>query len=158
MDNPLAVYLHDHLAGSKFAVEMLEKLSSEFGGTCGGDVAAELLVQVQADRKILEQLIEKTGKAHPDPYDALGWIAERISRIKLHHDDPFGLGTFEAFEAISLGILGKRALWEALRQSSDARVSGPDYDALIRRAEQQFRTANQCRLELATTALVSSSR
>jgi hypothetical protein len=150
MDDPLAVYLHDHLAGSSFAVELLEKLASEFAGTSSGDVARELLEQVQIDRNTLEQLIAKVGKANPDLYDALGWIAERVSRIKLKHDDPAGIGAFEAFETISLGILGKRALWEALqvRQNADTRVAGLDYDALIGRAEQQFQKANQYRLEL----------
>src|SRR4051794_36780053 len=107
MDDPLATYLHDHLAGSSFAVELLEKLGSEYAGTPSGDVAKELLHQVQIDRATLQELIAKVGKAAPDLYDALGWIAERVSRIKLKHDDPFGIGAFEAFETISLGLLGK---------------------------------------------------
>jgi hypothetical protein len=95
------------------------------------------------------------GKAAPDLYDALGWIAERLSRIKLKHDDPTGIGAFEAFETISLGILGKRALWEALQvhTNADSRVAGPDYPALIARANQQFERANQYRLKLAHGAL-----
>lgn len=155
MDGPLAVYLHDHLAGSSFAVELLEKLSSEFAGTPSGDIACELLEQVQIDRSTLEQLIAKVGKATPDLYDALGWIAERVSRIKLKHDDPVGIGAFEAFETISLGILGKRALWEALQvqQNADTRVAGLDYAGLIVRAEQQFQKANQYRLDLIPGAL-----
>jgi hypothetical protein len=36
MDDPLAVYVHDHLAGSNFAVELLEKLASEFVGRPSG--------------------------------------------------------------------------------------------------------------------------
>ena len=150
MDDPLAIYLHDHLAGSSFAVELLEKLASEFAGTPSGDVARELLEQVQIDRSTLERLIAKVGKATPDLYDALGWIAERLSRIKLKHDDPEGIGAFEAFETISLGILGKRAMWEALRvrENTDTRVAGLDYSSLIVRAEQQFQKANQYRLKL----------
>ena len=70
MDDPLAVYLHDHLAGSSFAVELLEKLASEFTGTASGEVAHELLEQVQIDRKSLEQLIAKVGKENSDLYDA----------------------------------------------------------------------------------------
>jgi hypothetical protein len=153
--DPLAVYLHDHLAGSSFAVELLEKLASEFARTPSGNVARELLEQVQIDRRPLEQLIANVGKANTDLHDALGWIAERMSRIKLKHDDPTGVGAFEAFETISLGILGKRALWEGLQvlQRSDPRVTGPDYDVLIGRADQQFQTANQYRLELITNAL-----
>jgi len=105
MDDPLAVYLHDHLAGSSFAVELLEKLATEFAGTPSGEVARQLLEQVQVDRDTLEQLIAKVGKVNPDLYDAIGWVAERISRLKLKHDDLSGIGAFEAFETIGLGIL-----------------------------------------------------
>lgn len=155
MDDPLSVYLHDHLAGSSFALELLEKLVSEFFGTPTGDVARELLEQIQIDRKTLQNVIARVGKATPDLYDALGWIAERVSRIKLKHDDASGIGAFEAFETISLGILGKRALWEALqiRQNADNRLAGLDYPTLIGRAEQQFQKANQYRLQLAEGAL-----
>ena len=155
MDDPLAVYLHDHLAGSSFAVELLEKLVSEYGGTPSGNIARELLEQVHIDRGTLQELIAKVGKASPDLYDALGWIAERVSRIKLKHDDPTGIGAFEAFETISLGILGKRALWESLqaRQKVDTRIAGIDYASLISRAEQQFETANQYRLNLIHDAM-----
>jgi len=155
MHDPLAVYLHDHLAGSSFAVELLEKLASEFEGTPSGDVARELLEQVQIDRKTLEDVIHKVGKTSKDLYDALGWIAERVSRIKFKHEDPTGIGAFEAFETISLGILGKRALWEALqvRQMADIRFAELDCPALIARAEQQFKKANQHRLELMQNGL-----
>jgi len=155
MDHPLVIYLHDHLAGSSFAVELLEKLASEFSGRPTGDVARELLEQVKVDRRTLENLIEKVGEANPDLYDALGWIAERVSRIKLKHDDPVGLGALEAFEAVSLGILGKRALWEALQilQDSDSRLAGLDYPALIGSAEKQYQRADQYRLGLVHAAL-----
>jgi hypothetical protein len=50
-----------------------------------------------------------------------------MSRFKLKHDDPTGMGAFEAFETISLGILGKRGLWEALQvyQNLDTVLPGP---------------------------------
>jgi hypothetical protein len=155
MDDPLAVYLHDHLGGSRFAVELLEKLASEFAGTPSGDVARELLAEIQTDRQTLEEIIAKVGHSATDLYDALGWVAERVSRVKLRHDDPSGIGTYEAFETIGLGILGKRALWEALqvRQRTDTRVAGLDYSLLIARAEQQFQKANQHRLEMVDVAL-----
>jgi hypothetical protein len=155
MDDPLAVYLHDHLAGASFAVELLEKLASEFKEKPSGEVARQLLEQVNMDVRTLRQLIARVGEETHDLYDALGWIAERVSRIKLKHDDPTGIGAFEAFETISLGILGKRGLWEALQilQTFDPRVAGLDYEVLIDRAEQQFQTANQYRLELIQNAL-----
>jgi len=157
MDDPLVSYLHDHWAGSSFAVELLEKLAGEFGATLSGDVARELLEHVQTDRQTLHELIDKAGKPGLDIYDALGWVAERISRFKLKHDDPSGIGAFEAFETI--GLVGKRALWEALRirQNADPRVAGLDYDVLIGRAEQQFQKANQYRLTLVHSALTKEA-
>ncbi|PWU01059.1 MAG: hypothetical protein C5B51_23755 [Terriglobia bacterium] len=155
VDDPLAGYLHDHWAGSSFAVELLEKVAAEFTATPSGIVARELLEQVQSDREVLHDLIQKVGKANPDLYDALGWIAERVSRFKLKHNDPSGIGALEAFETIGLGILGKRALWEALkaRQTTDIRLGGLDYDALISRADDQFQKANRYRLKLVPSAL-----
>ena len=154
VENSLADYLHDHLGGSTFALELLEKLASEFAGTPSGEVARELFEQVQMDRRTLEQLIAKIGKPHTGVYDALGWIAERISRVKFKHDEPLGLGTFEAFETLSLGILGKRGLWEALQvhQAVDDRLLGLDYPTLIARAQEQFEKANQHRLQLTKSA------
>jgi len=138
MDDPIVSYLHGHWAGSGFAVELLEKLSAEFSGTPTGDIARELVQQIQIDREALHQLIDNVGKASPDLYDALGWVAERVGRIRLKHDDPTGLGAFEAYETISLGILGKRALWETLQthQTLDNGLAGFDYEALISRAEE----------------------
>jgi len=75
MDDPLAVYLHDHLAGSSFAVELLEKLVSEYGGTPSGNIARELLEQVHIDRGTLQELIAKVGKASPGLYDALNILS-----------------------------------------------------------------------------------
>src|SRR5213080_1478116 len=124
MEDPLAIYLHDHLAGSSFAVELLTKLAAESAGTRTGDVARELWQEIDADRQPLEQLISRVGAISRNLYDGLGWITERFSRIKLNYDDPSGIGVFEAFETISLGILGKRALWEGMqiRQNFDTRV------------------------------------
>jgi hypothetical protein len=61
MDDTLAVYLHDHFAGSTFAVELLDKLASEFTGAPSGEIARELLEQVRIDRRTLEQLMTKVG-------------------------------------------------------------------------------------------------
>ena len=148
MDDPLAGYLHDHWAGSSFAVELLERPATEFAATPSGNVARELLESIQSDREVL------VGKASTDLYDALGWMAERVSRFKLKHDDPSGIGTLEAFETIGLGILGKRGLWEApeVRQTADTRLGGFDYRFLMGRAEEQFRKANQYRLKLVQSA------
>jgi len=156
MEDLLAVYLHDHLAGSKFAIELLEKLKAEFPMSETGRMAREVLPGIEEDRRTLEKIIVKVGEISFNVYDAVGWLAERVSRIKLKHDDPQGIGAFEAFETLALGILGKRALWQTLsvREKEDDRVLGPDYAVLLERAQEQFEKVNEYRLDLARTAFL----
>lgn len=153
MDDPLSVYLHDHLAGSKFAIELLEKLSTSYPDHEAGVVAGAVLKQVQQDQITLQQIIDRVGRSHLDLKDASAWIAEKVSRAKLKHDDPEGLGAFEAFEALGLGILGKMALWHALSvvAQTDTRMTGFDYELLSSRAKEQFASIEAFRLGMAAT-------
>src|ERR1700680_1792163 len=100
MENPLSVYLHDHLAGSGFAIELLETMAREFKGHETGMVAAQVLGEVREARRMLETIIDKVGRSHLDLKDAAAWFTEKVSRIKLRHDDPLGIGAFEACEAL----------------------------------------------------------
>jgi hypothetical protein len=65
------------------------------------------------------------------------------------------LGTFEALEALRLGILGKRALWQALAvvAEGDGRLRGMDFHHLAARAQAQHTQVEERRLEAAPTAL-----
>jgi len=48
------------------------------------------------------------------------------------------LGDFEALEALSLGVLGKVKLWDALAQiAQQLPISELDFDELIKRAQTQ---------------------
>ena len=148
MSEPLQTYLHDHFAGSTFAVKLLETLRKEYATDDLGRFAKEVLDEVQIDRDILKTLIQQIGSTGPDLKDAATWLAEKASRIKLRHDDPRGIGAFEALEALSLGILGKRSLWTALDaiRQVDSRVSGFDFADLARRADAQFQQVERFRL------------
>jgi hypothetical protein len=155
MENPLSIYLHDHLAGSGFAIELLETMAKEFAGHETGKMATAILGEVREDRHTLETIIERVGRSHLDLKDAAAWFTEKVSRIKLRHDDPLGIGAFEAFEALGLGIMGKCTLWRALSRiaPNDARLSGYDFEALGRRAQTQFDKVDEYRLCIAAAAL-----
>lgn len=62
----------------------------------------------------------------------------RFSRIKLTSDS-HSLGTFQALEFLALGILGKLALWDALKalQEVDSRLQGTDFNHLATRVRTQ---------------------
>jgi hypothetical protein len=155
MKDALPTYLHDHLAGAQFAVELLETIAKEHAADALGAFASGLLREIQADRRVLEGLAEKVGGSASTLKTAAAWLGERAARWKLRHDqhDPFGM--FEAAETLCLGVLGKKSLWAALKAASprDGRLLGPDYDGLQERADTQYRDLENWRIQLASTAL-----
>jgi hypothetical protein len=148
MSDSLATYLHDHLAGANFAIELLEFLRDRHV-SASGEIAT-LLTEIDSDRAVLQTLIERAGEGGSVMKTAAAWLAEKLSRIKLSQGD---LGTFQAFETLAMGILGKRALWQALKVISDSRLNGIDFERLMARAEDQYTRAEGLRLVAARRAL-----
>jgi hypothetical protein len=124
------------------------------GGEPLGQFAAQLLVEIEADRDVLVDLTEKVGGS-PGAKEWGAWLAEKVSRLKLKHGSGDGLGTFEALEFLVLGIHGKWALWRALAVVADCdpRLHGTDFGKLIARAEDQHATVDERRLACAQPAL-----
>jgi hypothetical protein len=154
MSDPLATYLNDHQAGSVGAIELLQALVQRDRETDLGRFASDLLLAVRADQDVLERLVKKVGSASVMK-EALAWLGEKVARLKVPGPSDDGLGTFEALEALLLGITGKRALWEALGRIAvdDPRLAGVDYAALAESAQRQIDLVNARRLRLAPEAL-----
>ncbi len=152
MTEPLATYLDDHLAGSSFAIELLESMRDRFSSQPLGSFADALLVEIRDDQQVLMRIIERVGKGGMDLKSAVGWMAEKLSRVKLQDDEEVGLGTFESLETLSLGILGKAALWNALAtiRNQDARVGHEDFSQLVARAQSQYEMVEAHRIQLAS--------
>lgn len=160
-DEYLAIYLNDHLAGSVVAVELLQHLERAHSGPAVQRFAAELRADIEADRLELQKLMRSLSVAESRARQATAWVAEKMTMIKLRLDDWAGgdFRLFEALEALSLGIEGKRALWIAL---GDAARSAPalrqlDYAALADRAAQQRSRVEALRLETARTTLIPAA-
>lgn len=153
-DDALATYVEDHLAGAAAGVELLEALAAQHQGEPTGALAGRLLPEVEADRRTLADLAQSIGAGSPLK-EAAAWVAEKVSRLKLHRDAKGVLGTFEALEAMSLGVLGKRALWRALAVAArtDRRLAGVDFEALAASAERQHALLEDERLRAAAIAL-----
>lgn len=146
----LHTYLHDHAAGARYAVQLLTALRDHHAGTSIGDFAADQLQQIQEDLKTLESLAEHIGAGGFQTKELAGWLAEKFSGLKLSPiEKPFH--TFEALESLSLGILGKRALWTALASvaRSNPGLNALDFDSLLQRAEVQHAATESVRLQLA---------
>jgi hypothetical protein len=155
-ENPLAIYLADHLAGSVHAIEVLKNIREVYDREPLGTFAADLLVEIEADRAVLQNLAERVGTGSSTIKELGAWTSEKISRMKLRHGSGNELCTFEALEFLEMGIHGKWALWRGLAGlvPSEPRLEGLDYGTLIARAENQHDRVERWRLDIARLALL----
>jgi hypothetical protein len=151
MSDPLGTYLHDHLAGAAHAINLVEFMRDRHEGGELGQFAAWLLVEIESDRKVLRQLAERAGAGGRTAKEMAGWLGEKVSRLKLRHNDNDGLGLFEALEFLEIGIHGKSELWRALAAvgPADPRLSGINFEHLTNRAEKQRAEVESRRLQIA---------
>lgn len=158
MVDPLAAYLHDHLAGATFAVHLLEDPSEHSADADVSRFSTHLLAEVESDCYALQKLAERIGEETSVVKEAAAWVAQKMGRFKLAVGEP--LGTFEAIEALSLGVQGKLALWNALRavRLRNDRLDGLDLDELASRAIKQFELLEDVRLRLAQSILATPRR
>lgn len=158
MSDPLVTYVEDHLAGARYAIDLLEALCDQHAGEPLSRFAKTMLVQVKADAQVLEQLAAHLGSTG-GLKQISAWLMEKVGRLKLRRGASDGLGTFEALEFLALGILGKLSLWRALALlvPSEKRLRNIDFETLIERAERQHAQVEKRRLE-ATRAAFNVSR
>jgi hypothetical protein len=152
MTDALSTYVHDHLAGSRFALELLERLRERYAGDPLGTLAAELHAEIEQDRVAAEELAERLGSRANPVKEAVAWVGDRAAQLKLRVGDD-DVGTFEALETLALGIMGKLSLWRALSMlpAEDERLRGLDLEGLASRALAQHARVESCRLKLART-------
>jgi|SRR5579872_91208 len=155
MSDALSTYLHDHLAGAMQAVELVEAMRDEYEGKPLGLFAAKILEEIEADRDVLKKLAERVGAGSSSLKELTAWFGEKLSRLKLRRGGEYGLGLLESLEFLTLGIRGKWALWRAVATIAcvDPRLDGIDFEQLIDRAESQYDTVEELRLETARNVL-----
>lgn len=159
MEN-LTSYLNDHLAGSVGALELLDRLIEVYEEKPLGIFFRELRDDIHEDQEKLRNLIQEAGAEESAVRKAGAWLVEKISRAKMPVSESSGdeMGLFLALEALALGIMGKKSLWQALQAASPAipQLAGLDYPALENRAVEQYERVDAKRLELARRVLKPS--
>lgn len=159
MDDPLATYLHDHLAGCAHAVDLLKAIRDQQTSKPLGHFADYLLREIEADGHTLRKLADSVGVGSSNLKEIGAWVEEKISRLKLRDLDRDSVGTFEALEFLRLGIHGKAVLWSVLAiiAATDRRLSRIDFRSLSGRAEAQEMAVEEWRLKVAETVFGTSS-
>ena len=154
MPNTMITYLNDHLAGATFAMALLKRFADTYPEEDLANFADDLSLQISEDRDVLEALVREVGGRTSPARIAVGWLIEKISRCKLRLAHGH-FGAFEALETLSLGILGKVALWQALQvaTTSHRALRGIDLEHLVSRAQAQHREVERQRIAVAGSAL-----
>lgn len=162
MDQELARYLHDHLAGSSGALLLIQELADNHDVPEAKEFFMDLKQKVETDRALLEELLEKIGQGGNTFFKVAGDVAARVGGIKLLWEKvkPGKLGMFEALEMLALGVHGKRLLWLALGEIKSwyPEWNGIDFAELEREAIEQRDGIEAWRLEAALDVFADTSR
>ena len=146
----LAIYLNDHLAGSVGGVETARRARASNEGTDFAAPLAALCAEIESDRETLETVMEELGVARSRIKPAIGWLGEKLGRLKpngqLRGYSP--LSRVVELELLLLGISGKLRLWALLGELVGTR-SKADFAALARRAEGQRATVADLQVKAA---------
>lgn len=145
-------YLNNHLAGGTGAIELAEHCQAANEGEPLAGFLAELVVEIQKDHRTLGDLMSSLEAAESRLKQVVARLGEKASHLKLGGGD---LGTLLTLETLSLGIEGKACMWKSLMQVHDARGAflAVDFNALIKRADDQRRALEPWRLAAAAAAL-----
>jgi hypothetical protein len=139
MSRLLEIYLNDHLAGSTAGVEVARRVrGSNEGDPQFGPELTSLCAEIEADRELLLEVMERLGVSPGRVKPAAAWAGEKLGRLKLngqvHGYSP--LSRLVELELLSIGVGGKICLWRALEVSvGDA--AGIDFAAVQERADGQ---------------------
>jgi hypothetical protein len=152
----LGIYLNDHLAGSRMALEAAQRSERENRGNPVGDYLAAFIAELEADRSALTELMRELGVARDPLKEGAAWVAERVGRLKLNgrllRYSP--LSRLVELEGLCIGVEGKLSMWRALRRlaATEPRLQAFDFEALIARAEAQRTALERLRLQAAGAA------
>jgi hypothetical protein len=162
MDHSLTRYLNDHLAGSSGVILVVQILADSHDAFEAREFFNHLKEKVEADRAILEDLLERIGQNPSAFLQVVGGIAARIGDIKLIWEqvEPGKLGLFEALEMLALGVQGKLLLWVALSEIAPwfPEWNGIEFAELELQAIQQRDGIESWRLQVARDILVDVQR
>jgi hypothetical protein len=138
----LGIYLNDHLAGATGGLELARRAAA-----ARHDRAAELdrlAGEIFEDRAALIEMMAVLGIRVRRYKIGAAWLAEKAGRLKLNGRllgrSPLS-GLLE-LELLSLGVVGKAAVWRALRVLADRddRLDAKRLDRLAARADRQVET------------------
>ncbi|MER6715407.1 MULTISPECIES: hypothetical protein [unclassified Streptomyces] len=145
----LGIYLNDHLAGATAGTARVRYLLRSCRGTPLADALAPVADEIAEDRASLLGVMRRLDVPVRRYKVYAGRAVEQVGRLKsngsLVRRSP--LSTLWELEALRLGVEGKAAVWQTLRDLSatDQRLDARQLDELIARAGRQQATLEELR-------------
>jgi hypothetical protein len=135
----LRTYLQDHHAGATAGLELARRAAGSNSDSEYGAELAALAEEIAADRDALERAMDQLGVKASHVKDAAGWTAEKLGRLKPNNSlmSYSPLSRVVELEGLVIGVTGKRALWESLRETIGETLDGVDFAELSLRAADQ---------------------
>ncbi len=136
----LEIYLNDHLAGATGGVELARRLrASNRDDAVFGETLSRVCAEIEADRAVLEQVIEGLGYSRSKVKPAAAWVAEKLGRLKLNGQlrGYSSLSRLIELEGLLIGITGKIGLWQTLTELGADGDLDADLEQLTARAAAQ---------------------
>ena len=156
MENNLAIYLNDHLAGSVAALALIDDMVGAIQDEPLKTFLSKLEKEIQEEQQILRATIQAKGFKEGSLKKAVAWLGEKATSPKFGGtgDEKSGLAIMQGLEVLYIGITGKLLQWRAFQAAIAPEVQrlGINLEALQQRAEQQRSTVEGFRLAYARKA------
>jgi hypothetical protein len=138
----LAIYLHDHLAGATFGLELARRAARQNTNSVYGAFLKELAQEIAEDRASLERIMGRVDAGRDELKNALAWTGEKVGRLKLNGRvrGYAPLSRVVELEGLITGVQGKLHLWRALHEVAGDydELDATELNRLITRAERQL--------------------
>jgi hypothetical protein len=151
--DPLAIYLNDHLAGATGGLELARRVAGTGQVPAPPAQLRQFAEEVAEDRDTLLRIMGTLGIPVRSYKVWAAWAGEKAGRLKpngsLTSRSP--LSNLEELELLRLGVEGKAAGWRTLRTLADrdSRLEAGQLDELISRAGRQAGFLEESRIRAA---------
>lgn len=139
MSKLLATYLQDHHAGATAGLELARRAAGANEESTYGSELAMIAEEIAEDKAALERVMERLGVKPHFLKDRGAWLLEKAGRLKPndHWLSYSPLSRLLELEGLVVGVTGKLALWESLREAVGESIDGTGFEVLAERARDQ---------------------
>lgn len=160
-NDSLSVYLNDHLAGARFALDLIEHCRSKLATGEVAESLRQLQSEIKEDQVTLKEIMSTLGAEESLVKKTGAWLAEKFGHLSVSVGrSEVSFARLQELEALLAGVVGKRALWEVLEtiSSGDPGLAAVDWRELKRRATEQYQRIDALRIDAACEAFRSDTR